>query len=121
MGDRAENHLLDARAENSPYVLDVPDAATVGERHPALRGQAFDQLEWRRIAAPGRADIEERDLVHLEAVEEVDDIDRIAQVAWRRETHCLHHGLVVHEETRDDAGSRHPLGEGGSPGPWLSP
>src|SRR5262249_22225644 len=74
----AEYDLLDAYGKNPPGLFVCADAATVRERHPALRRELGDEVEVRFDATDRRGNVEEDDLVDLEAVEEVDDVDGIA-------------------------------------------
>src|SRR3546814_11020800 len=91
----ADDDLLYAGADDALYVRDRADASAVGQRYPALLSEALKQRAVGTAAAHRGTDIQQHDLINLEAVEHVDDFDRIAQIGSPREPACLDYLTVL--------------------------
>src|SRR6202008_3905561 len=108
-GAGVEDHLLDAELHHAARLLDAAQAAAVGERHEALARHVLDQGVRGRVRRARRADVEQHQLVDLLVVEDLDGVDRVADVARLAKARGLPQPAVLHQQAGDDADRDHAL------------
>ena len=99
--------LLDAEADDGLRLLCGLDAAAVAQRHPGFRRDIFDHAVVGFVAARRRVDVQNHQLVDLLLVEDLDGVDRVANVLRLGESHGLDEAFVAYQQTGDDSGSQH--------------
>ncbi len=106
-GSRIDRHLVRARCQQHPNVLDHPHAAADGQRHEAgLRGAA-DHIEHGAAVLMGGGDVEEGELVGAGGIIGDRRLHRIAGIAQVDEVDALDDPAVLHIQAGDDANLEH--------------
>ena len=104
---RVDADLVGARLEQLGRVGDRAHAAADGERDRHRLGHAGRDLERRALAANGRGNVEEHELVGAAVRVCGRELDGIADVAQPAEVHALDHSPAGHVEAWDQARERH--------------
>ena len=91
-----------AQADDGLCLLCRLHAAAVAQRHPGLGRDVFDHAVVGSMAAHRRVDVQDHQLVDLLLVEDLDGVDRVADVFRLGESHGLDETFVSHQQAGND-------------------
>lgn len=94
---------VDAQAEQAPHLFHGRDTAAVAQRHEALAGDIFDELEVRFAFFLRCGDVEQDQFVDFLFVEDLDGIDRISDISGVFELDRLVQTAAAQQQAGDDA------------------
>ena len=100
---RTDRHLFDAQADNVAGLLHRLDATAVTQRHAAFGGELGDQPQVGLAAQCAGVDVEHHQFVGFLLVEDLDRVDRIADVLRVAKAHRLDQATFVYQQAGNDS------------------
>ena len=102
-GGGVDRDLVGPRLQQTPDVVDRPDAPADRERHETLLGRAADDIDEDVALLVAGGDVEEDQLVGPLAVVPGGHLNRVAGIAQVQELRPLDHAAAFDVQARDDA------------------
>ena len=104
---RVERHLVGARSQQCPHVVDAPQAAAHGQRHVDALGRARHHVQHDPAILVGGGDVQEDQLVGALGIVGQGRLDRVAGVAQVHEADALDHAAVLDVQAGNDTLGQH--------------